>query len=184
MMVFMFLFFLPQIEKYVKTNAPQLYLRIFLKTEMFLSGTNSKSGDSVRLNNMHEMSTNFQNYIIPKGFVSRQTVKDKTGRFIDFPLSELFYMFGLFAILLLLGIGICTFGCFYHYFNKGSDSVIFVVISLIMLMLLFLEGTFLSSSYVAPFTGYCLGRIKFYSKITFFKGSKLKTSNLVVYDKV
>jgi len=170
--IVLFLIFLPRIEDYLKTSAPQLYFRIFQKTEMFLTGKSEKSGDLVRIKIMSNMVQNFGDYIIPKGFVSRRTATDNTGRFIDFPLSELFYTFGFFSIFILLGIIICTIGCFYQYFNWRSDSAIFVVVALIMLMLLFIEGTFLSSSYVTPFTGYCLGSLKRYSRISFFKFPK------------
>lgn len=32
-----------------------------------------------------------------------------------------------------------------------------------MVVLLFLEGSFINYAYSVPFTGYCLGRLKYYS---------------------
>jgi hypothetical protein len=169
-----FIFFLPPIEGYLKENIPILYYRIFEKSEMLLSGKGRISGDSYRTNNMTSLMENISDYIVPMGFVSRQTLKDENaGRFIDFPLMELFYMFGVFfALLILFFIGIYTIGCCYQSLVSRNDAIIFVILSFIMLMLLFLEGTFLSSSYVAPVTGYCLGRIKYHSRLTFFKDLK------------
>jgi hypothetical protein len=173
LIVITFIIFLPQIRTYVKTNIPLLYFRVFEKTEMLFSGKNNASGDNLRLNNMGNIVNNLTDYIIPRGFVSRRMKEDNGGAFIDFPLSELLYMFGIFLTLLLLTIFIIfTIRCYYQSNKTNNESMIFVILSIIMFMLLFLEGTFLSSSYVAPFTGYCLGRLKFHSKLSFVLGKK------------
>lgn len=166
--VIIFVVFLPQIKDYVESNIPDLNYRVFSKTEMFLSSVNYASGDEARLNSISDMTNNFSDYIVPKGFVSRRMIEDSGGAFIDFPLSELLYMFGAFLTVLLLSFFIIqTIRCYYQSSITNNDSMIFVVLSIIMFMLLFLEGTFLSSSYVAPVTGYCLGRLKYYSKLSF-----------------
>ena len=173
LIILVFLTVLPQISNYVKENIPVLYFRVFQKSENFLKGENDQSGDSIRLENMSYLIRDFSDYIIPKGFISRRTIEDGTGNFIDFPLLELFYMFGfLLALVLLLIFAIQTFRCYKQSSKTNNDSLIFVILSLIMFMLLFLEGTFLSSSYVAPLTGYCLGRLKFHSKLNFVIGKK------------
>jgi len=173
LIILLFLTVLPQISNYVKENIPVLYFRVFQKSENFLKGENDQSGDSIRLENMSYLIRDFSDYIIPKGFISRRTIEDGTGNFIDFPLLELFYMFGfLLALILLLVFGIQTFRCYKQSLKTNNDSLVFVILSIIMFMLLFLEGTFLSSAYVAPFTGYCLGQLKYHSKLTFVLGSK------------
>ena len=175
LLVGIFLLFLPRIENYVKDNIPVLYFRIFVKTEKFLAGKMSSTGDNIRVSEMSNLTKEIKDYILPQGFVSRRTELDKTGRFIDFPLSEIFYMFGVFfAVLILAYIFFCTFSSFYYSLKGNRDGIIFVILSLIMIMLLFLEGTFLSSSYVSPFTGYCLGRLRYYSRISFSPGVKIE----------
>jgi len=166
--VIFFFSFYSQIGKYVESNVPVLYYRVFQKTEMLFSSKTGNTGDSDRLNNMSNKVNNFSEYLIPRGFVTRRTLEDDGGGYIDFPLSELLYMFGfLLTFILLLIFGIQTFHCYKRSSITDNDGIIFVILSMIMFMLLFLEGTFLSSSYVAPFTGYCLGRLKFHSKLTF-----------------
>ena len=167
--VIAFVYFLPQIESYVKDKIPVLYYRIFVKTQMFLSGDISHA-DSIRVNVIGNLANEVKGYLLPHGFVSRRTVEDGTGNFIDFPLSELLYMFGIFFTVMILSFFLFnSFCCYYFALRNKDDGIIYVIMSLVILMLLFLEGTFLSSTYIAPFTGYCLGRLKYYSRVSLYR---------------
>lgn len=167
MFVTVFIFFLPQIQNSIKENIPILYYRVFVKTEKLLSGKTGSTGDNIRVNQISNLKTELKDYILPHGFVSRRTEEDGTGGFIDFPLSELFYTFGVFfTILLLIFIIFMTYCSFYYALQGNKDGIIFVMLSIIMLMLLFLEGTYISSTYVAPYTGYCLGRLRYFSGVS------------------
>jgi hypothetical protein len=179
LLIAVFILFLPQIEHSLKKNIPILYYRVVVKTEKLLSGKTGSTGDDIRVNEIGNLKKEIKDFILPHGFVSRRTEMDATGRFIDFPLSELFYTFGaVFTLTLLTFIFFITFCCFYYSLHGYKDGIIFVIISIIMIMLLFLEGTFLSSTYVAPFTGYCLGRLKYFSRIS-FKGNFKTNTNFI-----
>jgi len=164
-----FLLLLPLVTKFLQENNPLLYYRVIEKTQMTFSGSADDAGDGSRIENMQARFKNFEQYIIPRGFVTRQTLDDKSGGgYIDFPLSELLYTFGIFgATLILIVLIIFIHRCYVRANITNNESVIFVIIGIIMFMLLFLEGTFLSSSYTTPFTGYCLGRLKYYSNLSF-----------------
>lgn len=162
----LFFLFLPSIERWIMENIPVLYYRVFEKLKMLISGDISHA-DSIRVTEIKNIFGSLEDYILPQGFVSRRTLTDGTGRFIDFPLSELFYMFGIVvAVILLAYLLFSAWSCFRNYLVSRDESVVFVILALVMFMLLFLEGTFLSSTYVAPVTGYCLGRLKYFSGIS------------------
>ena len=46
---------------------------------------------------------------------------------------------------------------------QHDENMLFCSTFIIMVVLLFLEGSFINYAYSVPFTGYCLGRLKYYS---------------------
>lgn len=164
--VCVFIAFFDSIGEFLKENIPVLYYRVFEKILMLFEGE-LQEGDERRTGHFTDFILNLDHYMFPRGFVSRNFVKDDTGKFIDFPLSELFYMIGGFgSILLLLLVLFTAYKCYVNYqLTKKNQAALMVILSIIMFSLLFIEGTFLSSSYTVPFTGYCLAQLFYYSNI-------------------
>ena len=175
-----FVLFLPNIGEYFESNVPQLYYRVFEKSSSIFPDGTINTQDNSRIENIVSTFDNISEFILPRGFISRRTEKDGTGGYIDFPLSELFYMFGVFiSLALLLVLIYLTVKCYKNSLENDSESQIFVIMSIILFMLLFLEGTFLSSSYTSPFTGYCLGHLKYNSRVTFTLGPQRKANQII-----
>lgn len=157
---------LPRIETLLKENAPVIYHRVFVRTEILLKGEKT-GGDVTRNNNFIYLKDNLDSYIFPRGFVSKHTLKVKgTGRYIDFPLLELFHVLSIpLALLMILYFLHYAIKCTIMLLKYKSDGAFVALISfLIILSLLFLEGTFITYAYATPFTGLCLGMLKYYSK--------------------
>lgn len=157
------------VSNYLQENIPALYFRVIEKTELFLKGDVESTGDINRIDNIAS-KLDLTRYLYPHGFVSRQTkgIDDDGGGYIDFPLSELFYTFGFIIsfILLVILFTQITF-CFKNRKKTNNESLVFFTVGVLLIILFFIEGTFLSSTYVTPITGYCLARIKYYSNIKF-----------------
>lgn len=162
---------MPYFEDYLSTNSPVLYNRVFVRTEILLSDQGFKTeGEETRLNNFKFYFDNIEQFQIPKGFVSKSTSSEvdyvgSVGRFNDFPLLELTSIFGtlpfFFIFLYFSKFAIKNFSLYLRY--QHSENMLFFSTFIIMVVLLFLEGTFINFAYSVPFTGYCLGRLKYYS---------------------
>lgn len=154
----------------IKSYSGELYFRVITKTETFLQGE-SNEGDDMRKDIMTDFSNNIETYVFPHGFVSKQTAADhNTGRFNDFPFSELAWTLGIIgAFLLVFYFGYASYRCYKLSKSRNEDRLIFVfVVSFwVMLALLFLEGSFLTFPYTVPFTGYCLGNLQRYARLSF-----------------
>jgi hypothetical protein len=158
---------LPNFESFLKEEAPILHNRVFARTENVLNGVVTPS-EEVRFKNFQYLQRTLESYIIPQGFVSKQTGLDsKTGIFNDFPLLELCQMLGFpIALALIIFFIAKVFMVFINQLKYGlQESYIYIVSFLVIMVLLFLDGTFLSYAYSTPFTGYCLGRLKYFSKL-------------------
>lgn len=153
----------PIASNYIYNVSPLLHQRIFSKSEQFMSGEYSES-DNIRSNFIKDFITNFDEYILPRGFVSKRTMEDiGTGIFMDFPFLELSYMLGLFFLTI--------FFIFYfknilnhvrnYYCNNRKESAIWATLGIILFVLLFLEGSNLNYSYITPFTGMILGKLTY-----------------------
>jgi hypothetical protein len=159
MLVTMFLIMsvYPSVENFLAENSPILYRRLIIKTEMTLSGENKS--DEGRYNRISDFFNRTQNDIFPKGFVTKRS--SESGLYIDVPILELSYTFGLpvFAIMMVLFI----FRIIHHFrkylLYKVRESAFCVVAAIVMIVLLFIEGTFLNYPFTTPFTGYALARI-------------------------
>lgn len=162
-LIFMITVCFGDIESYMKEEVPVLYYRVFDKTEQFISG-DTNDADSGRTDNFYNFITDIDEYVLPHGFVSRDTLNHEVGKFIDFPLSELFYTLGYGAIVLLLWL-LLMFYRVYRLSRRYNiiNLKVYMSMAIVMFSLLFLEGTFLSSSYTVPFTGYCLGQLYYNS---------------------
>lgn len=154
----------------IESYSGDLYFRVITKTEMFLSGEENE-GDNIRKELIQDFINNTESYLLPGGFVSKQTATDKnTGFFNDLPIMELSYTLGILGtLLLIIYFGYSAYRC-YVLSNKNAQNEIYFIYSLsfiTMFTLLFLEGSFLTFPYAVTFTGYCLGSLHRYSGIRF-----------------
>ena len=162
---FVLIYYWDTAEGYIKNEYPLLYYRVFSKTELFLSGEGSV-GDQTRTANFDYLYHHIGDYCFPKGFVSKQFGGDeKLGIFNDFPLLELFYLLSFPITIILIIYWIFVFyKCTKAALRGREGAIMFSISFLILMCLLFLEGSFLTHPYATPITGYCLGRLYYYSK--------------------
>lgn len=159
---------LPFIEERIIEISPLLHHRIFAKTEALLNGRSEQSGDDIREMSIKMLFDNISNYFIPHGYVSKQTSTDtNTGIYNDLPLLELFYTLSVPVVaIMILYFTYMACRCFIFYIRYNDvESSLYVITFLIVVMLLFLEGGFISYPYATPITGLCLGKLKYYSRI-------------------
>lgn len=158
----------PIIENAIGSYSKKLYYRVVVKTESLITGE-SNEGDDMRKNFMRDFIEDMDSYILPHGFVSKQTATDRnTGTYNDFPMLELVYTIGLIgAFLLIAYFGYTAYRC--YYLINNNLLFVFTLSYIAMFVLLFLEGSFLTFPYAVPFTGYCLGNLQKYSRISVLK---------------
>lgn len=148
----------PIIEEKVADYSPYLYQRVFVRSVE----TGNIDSDDVRKEHFSQMLDQADQLILPHGFVSKRTQVDKgTGVFVDTPVYELFYTFGIpaviFFFIFLIYRVIKMFIC---YIKHGTPPLsVWFINGFVFLMLLFVEGTMLSWTYTVPFTGLILGSI-------------------------
>lgn len=161
----LFILIYPFLEEFLYTEYRFVYNRIILKSQSFLSGE-SNSGDDLRFQMINDIFSNPQNFILPKGFVSKQTAIDpSTGSYIDVPLTEIFYSLGIaVGLLLLIYFSILAIKILKYKKKANDNSLIYLLSFCISFSLLFIEGSYISFPYCGAITGYTLGRLKYYSK--------------------
>jgi hypothetical protein len=157
------IFIYPIADNYINDVSPVLHQRIFSKSEQFLTGDLSEA-DKTRRDFMNHFINNLDHYILPQGFVSKRTMDDVgTGVYMDFPVLELAYTFGL--VILPVFIFFYFKNILKHgknfYRNHKKESAVWATAAMILFALLFLEGSNLNYSYITPFTGMVLGKISF-----------------------
>lgn len=156
-----------KIDSFLASSAPILHYRVIEKTNNMIYGDFSDT-DYRRESNFNQLFFNLDSYIFPKGFPSKDTSLKSNisiGKFIDFPLLLLSYIFGFpITLLLLIYFGKKAFNNFKFYQKYSShEAYVFLISFLVILCLCFLDGTFLTFIYAIPYTGYCLARLNFYS---------------------
>lgn len=165
--LFMTIMFVPlysDFSEYIRNESHFLYDRVIMKTESIFSGE-SNSGDESRANSISEFGLSFYEYLIPQGFVNKQYVtKGEKGKGIynDLPITELATSLSfLFAIPLILYFAYADIWlCIMIYRRKiTKDNIVYAVGGIVMISLLFLEGSFITFPYCAPYTGYMLGML-------------------------
>ena len=150
--------FLPVIEEQVADISPLLHRRIFEKTENF----GNTDSDDTREGNITLMFKNSGDLIMPHGFVSKRTSIDEgTGRFVDAPVYELSYTFGMpvvFVFFVIFIIRVIRILWEYVRYKIPPLSVWFIC-GAVFIMLLFVDGSMLSWTYTVPFTGLIIGAV-------------------------
>lgn len=148
----------PIIENTLHNYSWDLYVRIILKTEGIFNGE-SNSGDEGRNILISEYFQNLDDYILPYGFVSKQYATTGDGKYNDLPLTEISHSFGL-AVSWILILYLCIKSI--NILKKISTGrlndtyFLFTTGYVVIVMLLFMEGSFLTFPYQSIYTGYIL----------------------------
>jgi len=152
-------------ESTVMNLSPHLYYRIFARSQGALS-SNADSSDLTRLSNLTLLSSTNENLFLPHGF---NTIRyDKvvgSGVFNDVPVFSIAWIIGLpLTVILLLYYVKIALKAFRVYLSAEEPMVLSMIVSLLcMFCLLYLDGTFMTYVYAAPITGFCLGKLKYYT---------------------
>jgi hypothetical protein len=157
----------PYAKEYVNNVSPLLQHRIFLKSEQFVKGEYSES-DVLRADYINHFIRTLDEFMLPRGYVSKRTMEDKgTGIFMDLPFIELSYMLGLIVLTFFLIYFLkCIFNQIKRYlYTTNKESAIWATSAIILLVLLFIEGSNLNYAYIAPFTGLILGKLSSYKNV-------------------
>lgn len=152
---------LPIAENYISEINPVLYHRVFVRTRLLLEGGADASQDHYRIQNILIFLNSFWDYIIPRGYVSLNTMNVKgTGIFNDLPIVELCWIYSWpVAFLIIARFLRVLFRNYRKYIKVGNEeNALSVTCLVIMSMLLFLEGTYLNYPFSAFVTGAMLGR--------------------------
>lgn len=161
-------FALPQIESTIAANSPNMHARIFDRSQNLLEGNLGNSEES-RIKNQNLIFEDFFELIIPHGYVSQQTGKDKgTGIFNDIPIYMLAYTFGVIPLFLYLILFVCKLCKALRFFIRKNNiyyGVIFIV-GVVVFFLHFIDSQIFTVSYTTPFTGLTLGLLFRKSLIT------------------
>lgn len=157
---------IPYVGRYAEENVPILYYRLFTKTEESLRGESGES-DEYRVNSFKKFREEWITYLLPQGMVSNQYIEDnKTGIYMDFPFLALSHIFSLpVALFLFIFFFVKAYKSYLLYRVTGDTSPgVFAIVAFIMLMLLFVEGSFLVHPFTTPFSGLCLGKAILYAR--------------------
>jgi len=146
------------VADYLAVNAPLYHRRLIEKSEVGYNG-DSNSSDAFRYETILNFGDMVRDDLYPKGFVSKRSIDGLI--YIDFPIYEMSHMLGIPIFIVLM---ICFFHRIYWHFrnykNYGiKESALCVVSSVSMVVLLFIEGSFLNYPFATPFTGGLLARI-------------------------
>lgn len=156
----------------IKVNSPFIYYRIIDKTEKLLNGEGNE-GDNHRLKLIVSLFTQYDRYLVPYGFINKQYIKnvkdtDVNGDYNDLPILELNRMLGSPLSTIIILYFVIAIICVLSKIRRNQisrDNIIIVVGGIIMLVLLFLEGSYFTFPYCAPYTGYILGKLQHESRL-------------------
>lgn len=167
LLVLLYLTFMSQIESFIQDASPQLYHRMFVRTEEAIAG-NASRGDMLRYHNVEDLTDITLESLIPHGFYTNHTSEGNgaAGIYNDLPVYGLIWTLGYPLALILLGKLIVAFISAVKNYAKGlsQEAMPYLVSFVIMVLLLFMDGSFIIFCYAAPITGLCLGKISYYSK--------------------
>ena len=151
---------LDTIGKVVYNFSPIIYYRVFERTSNSIETT--INSDEERMGNFEYFQDHMFEELVPSGFL--KTWGDEFGRFNDFPVFQLSYTFGIIiSAFILFFIIKCLFASI-RKMRNNDEAYIYVVVTIVMFILLFLDGSFLVNAYITPFTGLCIGKIILFSK--------------------
>ena len=155
-----------KIGNFIYDYSPNTYYRIFEKTADTLDDDLIVE-DIKRIGFFEYYLQHFDEELFPNGFLKTSAEQD-FGRFNDFPVLELSHTFGFFGLVFIFiyylrCIILTSKKAYYH-----NSVLVYFIPSLIILLLAFLDGSFLTNPIVAPLTGVCLGKLALLSKTNHF----------------
>ena len=151
----------PLAENFTYEISPMLHYRLFVKSEQLISGETNES-DKLRVDAFDDFLNNINEYLFPKGFVSKRTLEDtEAGLYMDSPYLELFHTFGIFLSvpLVIYFFKYFIFHIKYYYKKDIRESAVCVILSILIMVLMMIEGSFLNFTYSTPVTGFVFARI-------------------------
>ena len=151
---------MPIIENTVKEISPHLYFRLFTRTEALINEGIDASQDTERFNILSSTYDEMEKSFLPKGFISMQTdTDDNVGHYNDYPLTMLFWIFSwpIGIIILFYLIKITSKNIKIAIKTKEEPPFVCAVCIIIIILLLFLDGSFITYAYATPITGALLG---------------------------
>jgi len=121
----------------------------------------SNESDQIRVGFVDRWINGLGDEILPSGFISKRTFDDVgAGDFMDFPFSELTKTFGLVLVVPFFVLySYKMYNYFLNHFNGFSQSSIKLAFGCVVVLFLFVEGSFLNFSFITPMTGAVLGKI-------------------------
>lgn len=153
---------LPTIEEGIKELSPHLHYRLFTRSEALAEGGTVDEGDVGRLRFIASTYDEMDESCFPHGFISMQTSTDDVGRYNDYPIIMLFWIFSWpLTFIILFYFVVIFFKNFSVYVKtKKSAPFISVICLLVMFALIFFDGSFFTYAYATPITGALLGMAK------------------------
>jgi 4-amino-4-deoxy-L-arabinose transferase-like glycosyltransferase len=153
---------------YFYENNYYLWSRIFLKTEA--SGDNIEAEGS-RTGHAFNLLDYISDTVIPRGIYPRGIsfyVDGSGGSTLDFPLYEIFYVFGSITVLFFLFKFFLFIYRSLKIISNGRDEsnelILVVTTCCLLVVSSFFDGSFLQYTFVTPFTGLIIGRMYFLVK--------------------
>ena len=150
---------LPTIEESIKELSPHLHYRLFTRTKALAEGDFGDEGDMARFNFIASTFDEMENSCLPNGFISMQTSTDDVGRYNDYPVIMLFWIFSWPLTFIILFYFLKILLRNFRKYVKTNETAPFVsVVSLlVMFALILIDGSFLAFGYATPVTGAMLG---------------------------
>ena len=125
--------FISYVKSYFHTNNLNLWRRIFLKTQKF---GGPSSPEESRFSHFYNLVNYVTDTIIPKGIYPRGVsfkVAGSGGSTLDFPLYEIFYVFGsLTAIIFIVFFVKRLFTSFKLIYNNKDEIIMISSISILL----------------------------------------------------
>lgn len=152
-----------QIGQMVYDVSPSTYYRVFVRYEESFDGTSVS--DDERTGNFEKFSTWQFEHILPSGFLKTYE-GGNFGIYNDFPLFMLCYTFGMIIMYtILIKLTLEWFRNLFKYLKNRSIYIgCFLISGVIVFLLLFLEGAFLSDPVQIQLTALSIGSISRISK--------------------
>lgn len=152
-----------QIGQMVYDVSPATYYRVFERYEESFDGTSVS--DDERTGNFEKFSTWQFEHILPSGFL-KTYANGNFGIYNDFPLFMLCYTFGMIIMyIILIKLTLEWLRNLFKYLKNRSIYIgCFLISGIIVFLLLFLEGAFLSDPVQIQLTALSIGSISRISK--------------------
>ena len=151
-----------QIGKSLDNTSSATYYRVF---DRVVDTFEDRDMDSERAGNFTEFINIQSDYILPRGFMKTYR-GGNFGKYNDLPLLILLHVFGApLMYIIIVNFIIKWIKCFVKLLRRRSEyKQCFLISQLVVFLLLFLEGGFLTDPAVTQFTALSLGSITRISK--------------------